>query len=872
LTPRRLLNRLLGLFQAGRLDRELDDEVRAHLELAERDAIAAGLPPAEARRAARLRFGHVDGMKEAHRDQRSVRWIEHLARDFRYAVASLYRTPGFTAITVAVLALGIGANAAMFSVVDAVLLKPLPFPAAENIVRIWEAPRAGVTNATSTLDFLDWQRLATSFEALAAENPVSAAWTGRGDPLRLAGSRVTSGYFRVFTTAAHLGRTFAPGDDRPESPPVVVISHATWQTHFGADPQILGRAMVLDGITRDIVGVLPRGAFDTDGSAFWIPLVFQPDQQRRDWHWLSVTGRLRPGVTLARARDEMNSIDVTLGEVSPIWKRDWKIVVERLDQLRVGVTLRRSVLVAFGAVVMVLLIACVNVTNLLLARGVSRQKEMALRTALGASRRRLVAQLITEGLVLCTLGGVAGLLVAALLLKAATPMLGDLVPFGSRVALDLRVLAFTGIAALGVTLVVGTLPAITLRIGDLSQALARTGRGVAGARGRVRRVFVTAQVALSLVLVCGAALLFKSLLNLRAIEPGVRIDHVITMSVDLPRGSYPRPEAMAGFYERAIEAVASVPGVLRVAAASHLPLQRIGAGEGLFVPGVDAPLNVRLKRVDAGYFDALDIPVLAGRGITDRDRAGSPPVIIVNETLVRALREAGVSNPIGSSARLTLPEGALQVEIAGAIRSERVAPPGRPDPRVVYVPLAQAPTSDVKLVVRTHLEPASVMPAIREAVRRVDANLPLGDVATMEQVRDGTLTFASRPAWVIGSFAAVAALLAALGVYGVMAHTVTERRREIGIRMAMGARPQNVVRQVLRNALSMVFGGLVAGTVAAYAVTGAMETLLFEVKPLDPAALVVACVSMTVVGVLAALVPATRAAAVQPVSVLRDEG
>ncbi|HEX6209712.1 MAG TPA: ABC transporter permease, partial [Methylomirabilota bacterium] len=669
MTLRRLAHRLLALVRASRLDRELDDEIRAHLELAERDAMAAGLSADEAQRAARLRFGGIEPTKETHRDQRSVRWLENLVKDFRYGLASLARDPGFTGIAVGVLALGIGANAAMFSLVDAVLLKPIPFPHPERIVRIWEAPRPGATNATSTLDFLDWKRLGTSFEALSAEHPLRAALTGNGEPVRLPGRAVTSDYFRVFGAGALLGRTFTPDDDRPGAAPVVVISHAAWQSHFGGDAGILGRRLVLDGVGHDVVGVLPPGVFDRDEARFWKPLVFTPDQQRRDWHWLSVAGRLREGVTLEEARAEMQAIDAALTDVMPIWKRDWTLVVERFDALLVGDTLRRSVVVALGAVAVVLLIACANVANLLLARGVARKKEMAIRAALGASRGRLVAQLFTEGLVLCVLGGFAGLATASILIAAATPVLAETVPYGAPVVLDLRVLAFTAAVALGVALLIGALPSLQLSIGSPSATLSHSTRGASRAQGRFRRAIVIGEVALSLVLVCGAVLLFRSLLNLRQIDSGVRIDHVITMAIDLPEHAYPTPERTAGFYEALIAEVEGAPGVARAGLATHLPLQWIGNGEGLFVPGVDEPVNVRFKRVDPGYFDALEIPVLAGRGITARDRAGTPPVVVANEALMRLLIDRHMADPVGQTVQLTTADGNLPVEIAGVIRS-----------------------------------------------------------------------------------------------------------------------------------------------------------------------------------------------------------
>jgi predicted permease len=875
----RLLHRLRALAQPGHLDRELDDEIQAHLELAERDGIAAGLSPDEARRKARRRFGGIDPMKEAHRDQRSARWIENLLKDMRYGLASLSRDPMFTFVAVGVLALGIGANAAMFSLVDAVLLKPIPFPDPERIVRVWEAPRQGATNNTSTPDFLDWKRLATSFEALSAEQSISPALTGSGEATRLAGKAVTADYFKVFATPALRGRTFTPEDERPGAPPVVVLSHAAWQTYFGGDAAILERRPVLDGLSHQVVGVLPPGAFDRDQAEVWKPLVFTPDNYIRSFRWLTVHGRLRAGSTLAAAREQMQAIDAALADVTPAYKRDWTIEVEAYDRLLVGDSLRQSVVVAFGAVAVVLLIACANVANLLLARGATRRKEMALRAALGASRGRLMAQLLTESLVLCVLGGAAGLAIASFLIQSAMPVLYESIPYTAEVALDLRVLAFAAAAALGVALLVGALPALQTSSGNLLQSLNQSARGSSGTHVAVRRAIVVAEVALSLVLVCGALLLFRSLFNLQQLETGVRIEGIITMSADLPVHAYPTPDAAARAYEALAQRVGVVPGVAQTAFASHLPLRWIGNGEGLKVAGLDEMVNVRFKRVDAGYFSAFDIPLLAGRGITDRDRGGAPRVMVINEALAARLTElVGMKDPVGQTVTLGCPKyvekGVVMhdVEIVGVIRSERVGVPWRPDPPVVYVPVAQVPRLDVKLIVQTHGEPAAALPGIREAVRQVDPNLPLGDVQTMRQVRDRTLSPGSRPAWLIGAFAVVAAVLAALGLYGVLAQVVAQRRREIGIRIALGASGRAIVSQVLRSAMTMVAAGLALGLLGAFALTRVMESLLFQVSPLDPVALTVACAVMIAVGLLAGFIPASRAASVHPVAVLREEG
>ena len=879
MTARRALAAVLALARGRRLDRELHDEIAAHLELAEQEAIAAGLSPEEARRAARLRFGGIEQMREEHRDRRSFRRVENLVRDFRHGLRSLARDPGFAFVAVGVLALGIGANVAMFSLVDALLLKPLPFPEPERIVRVWEAPRPGATNATSTLDFLDWRRLGTAFETLSAELPISVALTGEGEPLRLGGKAVTAGYFRVFATSARLGRTFLPDEDQPGAAPVAVLSYTAWQNLFGGDPDILSRRLILDEEPHQVVGVLPPGAFDRDGAAFWKPLIFQPDQYSRDYHWLTVHGRLGEQASLEQAREQMRGIETALEDVTPAFKRDWKITVEPLESLLVGAGLRRSVYVAFGAVALVLLIACANVANLLLAKGAARTKELTVRAALGAGRGRLAAQLLAESLALAFAGGAAGLALAWALIRGVAPVLWSSVPYAATVQLDWRALAFTAIVALGVALLVGALPALQVNFVNLSRSLSQSSRGSSLGPGGVRRALVVGEVALSLVLVCGAVLLFRSLYNLQQLDPGVRIENVMTMSADLPLRTYPTPESAALFYEAVARRLEAAPGVEQAALASHLPLRWISNGEGLQISGVDEMVNVRFKRVDSNYFELLDVPLIAGRGIAPNDRYGAPGVVVINEALAGRLADvAGWRDPVGQHVRISCPpyaEGTFSIEdfeIVGVIRSERVASPGSPDPAVAYVALAQAPPPYVKLFVRTRAEPADVMPAVREAVRDVDANLPLGDLATMRQVRQQTLSGASERTWVIGAFAAVAALLAGLGLYGVISYAVTQRRREIGIRMALGARSRDVVSHVLRQALATVAVGLAFGLAGAFAATRVIASLLFEVSTLDPLAVGAACAAMALVGSFAALVPAGRAARVNPVREMRVEG
>jgi len=864
-----LWSRITNVFRADRLSSEIDEEIQCHIA----DAIEEGRDPVEARRA----FGPALLRREESRDARLLTWLDSLLRDFRYGLCSLLREPGFAITAVGVLALGIGANTAMFSVVDAVLLKPLPFPEPGRMVRVWETPTPATRNETTTLTFLDWQRQNAIFEALSVESLTKAAVETAGSPVRLTGKLVSADYFRVFGMKPSIGRTFAPGDDQPGAALVVVLSHSLWQTWFGGDPGVLNRDLKLDGVPHRIIGVLPPGTFDRDQAVFWKPLIFAPEQLNRTQHVWEVVGRLRPGVSLGQAQAEMNLVRARLDKVLANYK-GWGFGVDPFARSLVGDTLRRSIYLAFGAVVMVLLITCANIANLVLAKGAARQKEMAVRAALGASRGRLIAQLLTENLVLCLLGSAAGIVMAYLLLHAATPLVAASLPFTANLSLDLRVLGFAAAAATAVLILAGLLPSLKNSYGKLSNSLNLAARGSSGSSAATRRTIVVGEVAISVVLICGAALLFKSLAKLRQVDVGIRIDHVITMSTNLPPAAYPTPESAARFYDAVVQRLRSVSGVDEASVTHRLPLQGAGWGEGMTVRGTEF-FGVGVKPVDPPYLGMMQVPLESGRGIEDRDRAGAPPVVVINQELARFLsNKFGMANPVGRTARIDLPgygpipESLIEVQIVGVIRSEHTGELQEPQERIAYVPLAQVPQQDINLVVRTRIDPLVLMSGIREAVRQVDANLALADVRTMEQVKEQSMLWAKQPTWVVGAFAGVAALLAALGLYGVLAHAVTQQRREIGIRMALGARQGEVLSYVLRGAFSMLLAGLAAGLAGAFALTRVLKSLLFHVSALDPVALSVACVLMTLVGLLAAWVPAIRAARVDPMTVLRDEG
>ena len=866
-----LCSRIANTFREDRLSREIDEELQSHIA----DAIEEGRDPGEARRA----FGPALLRREESLDVRLVTWLNSLVRDFCHGFASLARNPGFAVAAVGVLALGIGANTAMFSVVDAVLLKPLPFPEPERLVTLNEAENATTRYGASALNFVDWKRLSTSFEALSAASPTSDAVMVGREPERWVGQRVSADYFKVFGARAQIGRTFAAGEDQPAAARVVVLSHAVWKERFGGAADILGRDLLLSGESYRIIGVLAAGSFDRDESVFWKPLVFTPAELTRESMWLNVVGRLRAGVSPQHAQEEMRQVAASLANVNPPWKKGWSVVLDPFGRNIVGNRLRQSIFVAFGAVVMVLLIACSNVANLLLARGAARQKEFAIRAALGAGRGRLMGQLLTENLAVCLLGGAAGVALAWLLLRAVLPAASLSLPPTAEVGLDLRVFEFTGVAVVGVTLLIGLLPALRISSGGLSASMNQAARGSSGSRAMLRRAIVAGEVAVSLVLVCGALLMFRSLLNLQNVDPGVRIANVIATRVELPFLAYPTGESAVQFAQAAVERLQASPGVEQAAVASDVPLEGVNETDVILTPQFDRRFNVNLKHVDQNYCGTLGIPVLSGRGISGRDRKGAPRVVVVNQELAKLLSASpGEADPVGKVVHLSVGDYVkssaelADVEVVGVIRSERVGSPQDPGRPVAYAPFAQQPTPRIKLIVRAQGDLSAAMRGIREAVRQMDPRLPLGAMRTMEQVKERSFTGTTHSTWAVGAFAGVAALLAAFGLYGVLAQAVTQQRREIGIRIALGASSGEIVAGVVRNAAAMVAVGLAIGLAGAFAATGLMKSLLFQVSPLDPIVFAVACGSMMLVALMAVSLPAHRAAHVDPVTTLRDEG
>jgi predicted permease len=882
MTPRRMLARFAALFRRRRLEQELDDEILAHLELAERDARQRGLSVDDARRQARLAFGGVEQIKEAHRDDRSTLWLENFFKDVRYGIASLRREPLFTGIAVAVLAIGIGANTAMFSIVDAVLLKPLPFSNPERIVRIWEAPSATSSNSTTTRTFVELQQRNRTFEALSAESLSTATVNIAGVPTRLNGRYVSADHFRVFGVQPVLGRDFRADEDAPGSDRVVIISHAAWQQAFGGDAAVLNREILLDDDPHRIIGVLPPGAFDRDRArpqddvaSFWRLNAFTAEELAAGSHWLNPVGRLRSGVSFKQGLADVRAVRASIDDLIPEWKRDWGMTMEPYDARLVGDRLRQSMYLALGAVVMVLLIACANITNLLLARGAARQKEIAVRAALGASRARITAQLLTESLVLGVAGGAAGMALAVLLLKATVPVLPIAIPYTAEIALNTRVMLFAVGATLLVVALVGVLPAVRLSKAAAAAGLRDASRGATASHDAVRRAIVAAEVALSLVLICGSVLLVKSLARLQQVDIGVRTANVVTMSIDLSRERYPTRAHLTAFYAEVVARLEAA-GIEAASVSGDIPLEGTG-GEFLMMSGREERLLVKFKRADGGYFKTMGIPIVSGRAFTGADHATAPLVTVINDALARRI-EAFFGVTVGPGTVVDLPllgNGAarrMPMQIAGIVGNERIQGDLRLDQDpVAYVPIAQAPRLQVKLSARTITDPAAAVPVIRDVVGKLDPMLALADIRTMDQVHERSMSGLKEPAWLIAIFAALSAILAALGLYGVVAHAVSQQRREIGIRMALGAQSFDVLAMIVRNVVVTIGAGLIAGIAAALSLTRVTASMLFQVSALDPAAFAIAAAAMTAVGTIAAVIPARRATRVDPTTALRLE-
>ncbi len=799
--------------------------------------------------------------------------------DLRFAWRSLWKNPTLTALAVAALALGIGANTAIFSVVRGVLLAPLPYPEPERIVRLLDTnPQANLPRfPSSPPDFADWRAQNRVFSHLAAIARASVNLTGEGEPERLIAARVTADFFGLFRVPAALGRGLLPAEDQVGGPKVAVLSHALWQHRFGGDPKILGRRLVLDGEPTTVVGVMPESFVMPQRAELWLPLQLAITEEMRGGHFLSVAGRLKEGVSLDRAQTEMSGIADRIALAHPDTNKDWGVRLHPLRDLMVE-DIRPALLVLLGAVGLVLLIACANVANLLLSRLAAREREVAVRSALGAGRGRLIRQFLTESTFLSLIGGLLGALLAWQGTRSLIALFGDRVPRAQEIGVDGGVLAFSLALSLGCGLLFGLLPALHSSRADLRSSLSEGGRGQAGdRRGRRTRSFlVFAEVALAIVLLVGAGLLVRSLRELQNVKPGFRSGGVLTAQIQLPDAPYSSPERQNAFYSVLLPKLAAIPGVAQAAITSSLPFS---GGRSMFafevegrpIPDLSNAPASNAAFVSADYFSALSIPLLKGRTFDERDRFGGNPVIVINQTL--AAKMWPNENPLGK--RLTFdvpnvpkPTWQTVIGVVGDVHGGDLSEdPGMQS----YQPLVQVPPQSAGLAVRTTGEPAALSAALTQAVRSVDPGLPISSIRTLERMVSDSVAAPRANAILLALLAALALVLAAVGVYGVLSYSVAQRTREIGLRMALGAGSGVVLRQIFREGLGTVLAGIAAGLLGAYFLVRSLESLMFGVTLRDPITFVGVPLVLLAVALLATWVPARRATRVEPVVALRYE-
>jgi putative ABC transport system permease protein len=800
--------------------------------------------------------------------------------DIRYALRNLLRRPTFTLIAVVTLALGIGANTAIFSAVNALLLKPLPFPELDRVVAVWDKlPSRGVMhNEVAVANYLDWQSQTQSFEQLALYRWWNANLTGIDPPERIQGFLVTANFLDVTGIKPIMGRTFSPEENQPGKDQVAVITHSLWQRRFGGDPNILNKTITINSVVRTIIGVMPERFNFPKGAEVYAPLALTPELiKNRGSHGYYVIGRLKSSASINSAQAEIDNIMARLEQQFPETNKGWGATVFPLvaDAVR---TYDTALWVMMAAVGFVLLIACANVANLMLARASGRQREIALRTALGASRWRIVRQLLTESVIVALIGGALGVLIGYWgvdALRAANPAdAAKYAPGWYQLGINANVLLFTLGLSLVSGIVFGLAPALQMSKPNLNSSLKEGTRGTTSTSHRLRSSLVVFEVALSLVLLVGAGLLIRSFLSLLRTDPGFNPDHVLTMNLVLPMAKYKEEPARAAFYENLLNRVKAQPGVQSAAFVNYVPLGGSNSSDSYLVEGEPEPApgqehTGRYRVATPDYFRTMEISIVRGRAFTEQDKAGALPVVIVNETLAR--QHWPGQDPLGKRIRFYGPlDKAPWMEVVGVIKDVKheLNIPVEPE---YYLPHAQDAWPGMVLVARTSVDPASLSAALRQQVWAIDKDQPVFDVKTMYEVRSSSVALYSFSSVMLGIFAGVALALAAVGIYGVMAFAVTQRTQEIGIRMALGARTADVLRLVVNNGMKLALLGIVLGLAGSWALTRFIEKLLVGVQPTDLLTFSLVSVCLLVAAFVACYLPARRATKVDPLVALRYE-
>ena len=811
--------------------------------------------------------------------------LEILLQDLRYGTRTLRQNPGFAFVVILTLALGIGANTSIFTIVNAVMIEPLPFRDPDRLIVIWETNERSPekANVVAPANYMRWTERATSFERMSAFYEWRANLTGEGAPEEVVAQRVTSNFFATMGAEPMLGRAFAAEEGARGRDQFTILGNGIWKRRFGGDPSIVGRSIRLNGRPYAVIGVMPpdvslflkAGSLVGKPAEIWTPLAFAEGARQPRGRFISTIARLKPGVAPAAARAEMNTIAASLAMELPQFNKGWGVrLVPLADELSGQV--RPALLVLTGAVAFVLLIACANVANLFLARGAARRPEIAIRAALGAGRSRIVRQLLTESLLLALLGGAAGLLMARWSLRvllAISPV--DITRMG-HVELSYALLGFTALLSFSTAVISGFIPALeTARI-DLQEALKDGARHAgSGVRSRwLRQAFVVAQVAAAVVLLAGAGLMLRSFANMRAVDPGFDFRNVLTVRVTLPSPAYDRPKAVQ-FYRQAVENIRAIPGVRAAGAISFLPLTGTGVvatgfeivGQPAFEAGSQPVVDVRV--VDNGYFNAMKVPLLTGRLFTEREMREKSDVVIVNEAMARSL--GGSATGTRLMIQMSNPPVSIPSDVIGIVADSRFADVTTASRPMAYWPLPQYVMSAMTLTVRTDTDPMAMAPRVAGAIQFLDHDLPVAEVRTMEQFVAASLAQTRFSSVLLTVFGGLALLLAAIGIYGVMAYSVSQRSSEFAVRLALGAEPGGIVRMVVRHGLVLVIVGLALGVPLALILNRSVTTLLYNTSGNDPAIFTAVVMVLGGVAALASYLPARRAARTAPASALRHQ-
>ena len=872
---------LLRRFKDRRtVEQELDEEIQSYFQILIERGMARGLSREEARRTARVQFEGAEQVKQRVREARVGAPIDSTLQDIGYAWRSLKRSPGFTLFAVLTIALGLGANAAIFSMVDGVLIKSNGYLEPERIVQLWEKPPKYQRNVISGANYLDWSRQAQSFDAMAAETGGAMSYTGGEAPRSLKTGFVSAPYFKVFGVRAALGRTFASGEDQPTSQKVVVLTHRIWVNAFGEDAGIVGRSILLDGEPYTVIGVLPGASeFDRRWNDVWVPLVFPPNPAR-DYHYLIAYARLKPGVSAQQARAEMSAIAGHIAELYPAIMKGWGATVDRYLDNIVGSDTRLSLKVLMWAVVAILMIGCANLANLLMARATLREREIALRMALGARRARVVRMLLTESLLLAGCGAAVGLAIGFGLLKWIQSLLPPFYfPPEANIAMDGRVLLFLAGVTILTGIAFGLAPAVQASRRDAAQSLKEGGRANSAGRGKAcaRHVFVAAQVAAAFILLAGAGLLLRSFQRLMNVNIGFETEGVMGAGLPLRMAKSPDPAKLTLYVNQLLDEVRATPGVQAAAVASALPLTGWGDGMPFFMAdNREKRLGSGFKIVTPGYFPALRLRLVEGRVLDERDTENSPPVVVVNESFVRAylpgqnaLGKRILVEKIAPSRHGLGPMTAW--EIVGVVADEKGNGLDQTEDVGAYASFAQDPVVGLGLVARFHGDSGTMIKSIERAAWRVDKSQVLDNPMTMEQIKTESVTYRRLPAVLLGGFAMLALALACTGIYGVLSFVTAGRTQELGVRVALGASQGDLVRLVVGGGSIPVLCGVALGLGGAVGLTRFIRSMLFATSPLDATNLAAVAALLLVVALVACLLPAWRAARADPLPALRQE-